>query len=222
MKPKALAAEFIGVFALCFVGILAIHNLKDVPAGGGLVGIAIAHGLVIACLASAFGAVSGGHFNPAVTIAMLATKRIDALGAIGYIIVQVLGGSAAAVVAGMVPGVNVPGGVPALAEGMPAPVGMMLEAIATMFLVLVIFGTAVDKRGPKNGALFIGLTVVLGILAIGPMTGAALNPARHLGPALVAGGMDNFWVWLVGPILGGLAGAFLYDKLMLAGEDQPE
>ena len=208
----ALVAEFIGTFALTLIGAGAILN-----GGAGLVGIALAHGLVIVVFGTALGAVSGGHFNPAVSLAMLATRRINAVKAVGYIASQVLGSIFAAFILTQVfPAETVAAaklGTPLLSSSTSLGAGIMLEFLTTFFLVLAIFGTAVDTRAPKMGALFIGLTVTLGILCIGPMTGAALNPARSIGPALVGGYLENFWLYWIAPIAGAVAAAFLYDGL---------
>jgi aquaporin TIP len=205
----ALVAEFIGTFALTLVGAGAILN------NAGLLGVALAHGLVIVVFGSALGAVSGGHFNPAVTVAMLATGRIEAAKAGMYIVSQVLGSLVAAFILTQVfPAEVVSGaklGTPLLAPTVGIGAGILLEFLTTFFLVTAIFGTAVDGRAPKVGALFIGLTVTLDILCIGPLTGAAMNPARSIGPALVGGYMDNFWLYWVAPIAGAVAAAFLYD-----------
>ena len=213
----ALIAEFIGTFALTFFGVGAIINGQ-----AGLVGVALAHGLTIAVFGSAFGAVSGGHFNPAVTLALLTTGRIKVMNALGYVVSQCLG----AVVAAFLLRVAFPSdlvgastlGTPLLAPNMSLGGGIILEAIATFALVTVIMGTAVDARAPKVGALFIGFTVALDILAIGPLTGAAMNPARSIGPALIGGHMENFWVYWVGPIVGGVAAAVLYDTVIAKKE----
>ncbi len=208
----AFVAEFIGTFALTLIGAGAILN-----GSAGLVGIAFAHGLVIVVFGTALGAVSGGHFNPAVSIAMLATGRINPAKAGGYIISQVLGSILAALILTQVfPAETVTAaklGTPSLSATTSIGAGIILEFLTTFFLVTAIFGTAVDSRAPKMGALFIGLTVTLGILCIGPMTGAALNPARSIGPALVSGYLDNFWIYWIGPIAGAVAAAFLYDGL---------
>jgi MIP family channel proteins len=214
----ALIAEFIGTFALVFFGAGAIINGQ-----AGLVGVALAHGLTIAVFGSALGAVSGGHFNPAVTLALLTTGRIKASNALGYIVSQCLGATVAAVLlnialpADAVTAANL--GTPLLAPNISLGGAIILEAIATFALVTVIMGTAVDARGPKVGALFIGFTVALDILAIGPLTGAAMNPARSIGPALIGGHLENFWVYWVGPIVGGIAAAVLYDAVM--GKKEP-
>ena len=214
----AFVAEFIGTFALTLIGAGAILN-----GSAGLVGVALAHGLVIVVFGTALGAVSGGHFNPAVSIAMLATGRIDPAKAGGYIVSQVLGSILAALILTQVfPAETVSAaklGTPLLSATTSIGAGIILEFLTTFFLVTAIFGTAVDSRAPKMGALFIGLTVTLGILCIGPMTGAALNPARSIGPALVGGYLDNFWLYWIAPIAGAVAAAFLYDGLFHKRED---
>jgi MIP family channel proteins len=197
-------AEAIGVFALCFVGILAINNLGDVP--GGLIGIALAHGLAIAVMIAALGHVSGGHFNPAVTLGLLLGKKITAAQAGIYVVAQLLGGTLAAlVIAASADTATVAGGTPVLAKGVSTGTGILLEAVATFFLVLVVYGTAVDKRAPASVYPFaIGLSLTAGILAIGPFTGAALNPARGFGPALIGGEWGGAIAWIIGPLLGGV------------------
>ncbi len=216
MKFRALLAEFIGTFALIFVGVLAVYHLAG-PAA--LIGIALAHGLTIACLASATAAISGGHLNPAVTVAFMLTGRIDVLNGFGYIASQLLGAVAAAYAAAFLMPAGDPtllsGTVPALAEGFTSTQGLVAESIATFFLVFVILGTAVDRRAPKMGALFIGLAVMIGIFAIGPFTGAALNPARWFGPALVShSGLLHPLVFIGGPLLGGAVAALIYKFLL--------
>ncbi len=208
----AFIAEFIGTFALTLIGAGAIIN-----GGAGLVGVALAHGLVIVVFGTALGAISGGHFNPAVSVAMLATGRIDPIKALGYIVSQVLGSIVAAFILTQVfPAEAITTaklGTPLLSSTTSVGAGIILEFITTFFLVTAIFGTAVDARAPKLGALFIGLTVTLDILCIGPMTGAAMNPARQIGPALIGGYLENFWLYWIAPIAGAVAAAFLYDGL---------
>jgi aquaporin TIP len=223
MKFRALLAEFIGTFSLIFVGVLVINNLGRAPAG--LIGIALAHGLAIACLASATAAVSGGHLNPAVTFGLLLARRIDVLNAIGYIIAQCIGGVAAGFAALYLTSENVvKTGTPSLYPFLTVTQGIVAEGIATFFLVFVVLGTAVDSRAPKMGALFIGLTVTLGIFAIGPLTGGALNPARWLGSGVPGHNLNNPAVYLVGPLVGAAIAALIYtlfleDKAILPPSD---
>lgn len=215
LRPRAFVAEFIGTFALIFVGVGSIAMDFITKGHVGLTGIALAHGLTIAAMASATAAVSGGHLNPAVTFAAWVGRQIGPLNAVGYWIAQCLGAiAAAALLHFVIPGsalqaVNV--GTPAPAAGLGGGAALVLEAVLTFFLVFVIFGTAIDARAPKVGALFIGLTVSLDVLMGGPLTGAAMNPARWLGPALMGGGgLGNWWIYSIGPLAGATAAALVY------------
>ena len=218
MNRKALIAEFIGTFTLIFIGIGAIAGNYLNGGQTGLTGIALAHGLAIAVMVSATAAVSGGHLNPAVTIGLFFAKKIDAINSIGYVIAQCLGAIAAAfliklcVPSAALAAVNM--GTPALGQGISVGMGIITEIVLTFFLVFVVYGTAVDKRAPKVGGLFIGLTVGLDILMGGPVSGAAMNPARHLGPALLGGGLENIWLYWLGPIIGGILAAVTYQKTL--------
>ena len=206
--PARLLAEFTGVFFLCFFGIGAITN------DAGLTGVALAHGIAIFVAICAFGHISGAHFNPAVTTALAATKRIAPGDAGAYIVAQLLGGAFAAVLAKMAFGSV--SGVPALGDGVSVSSGIILEAVTTFVLMITIMGVAVDKRGSFSivAGLPIGLAITGDIFFAGPVTGAAMNPARWFGPAMVGGSMSNAIVWIVGPVLGALVAAFLYDAVM--------
>jgi aquaporin Z len=218
MNVRPLVAEFIGTFALIFVGVGAIAVDGITHGGAGLVGIALAHGLTIAVMVSATAAISGGHLNPAVTIAALVGGKIDARGALGYILAQCAGAIFAAfmitlaIPAPALAAVNM--GTPVLGAGIGVGQGLVTEAVLTFFLAFVVYGTAVDQRAPKVGGLFIGLTVTLDILVGGPITGAAMNPARHLGPALLGGGLDNLWLYWVGPMIGGVLAGLVYHNVL--------
>jgi aquaporin TIP len=210
-------AEFVGSFALTFVGAGAIA----VTRGGDLVAIALAHGLVIAVMASAVGHISGGHFNPAVTFGFLVARRMDPALAVVYWISQMVGAVLGALVLVLVvpdaltDAVNL--GAPALGDGVSASAGFLIEAILTFFLVWVIFASAADPRGTFKSVagLAIGFTITLDILIGGPLTGAAMNPARAFGPQLVDGFWSDGWVWYLGPLLGGGVAALLYEWLYL-------
>lgn len=223
MNYRALVAEFIGTFALIFVGVMSIAAFTEVGLSKGnasatLVGVALAHGLTIACLASATAGVSGGHLNPAVTLGLFVGKKIEAIPAAAYILFQLLGAWAGAALANWTLSTSslVPAklGAAGLNESVTLGQGVVLEAVATFFLVFVVYGTAVDKRAPKVGALFIGLTVTLGILFCGPFTGAAINPARWFGPAMVMRNFENAAVWTAGPLLGGLLAGLIYAYVL--------
>lgn len=222
MNSKALIAEFIGTFALIFIGISSIATNNITITGTGmpvdLLAIAFAHGLTIAVMVSATATISGGHLNPAVTFGAFLTGKMDQKNAIGYMISQCLAGIFAASLVKLVIPLQtlqtVGMGTPSLGKNITPFMGLVMEFIMTFFLVFVIFGTAIDKRAPKLGGLFIGLTVALDILAGGAITGAAMNPARYLGPALMGGGLDNFWLYWVGPLAGGAVAALLYHHLL--------
>jgi aquaporin Z len=228
---KAAAAEFVGPFALVLAGVGAIISTQNLADGGNLVAVALAHGLAIGLMVAALGHVSGGHFNPAVTISVLAVGDIGLTRAVMYIVAQVLGGTAGAGVLTVVfpalgtlgrnnPGVNL--GVLGLGPDITVAGGLIMEAVMTIFLVLVIFGSAVDPRGPRAIApLAIGLTITMDILAGGRVTGAAMNPARAIGPALVQQDFTNWWIYWVGPIMGGLIAAFVYKYLWLTRDAAP-
>ena len=208
-------AEFIGTFALIFIGAGAIVADKVMGGTVGLTGIALAHGLAIATMVSALGAVSGGHFNPAVTFGFLVTRRIAVSSAAVYVAAQLLGAVvAAAILKGTAPAAAVAAvslGTPALGNGTAFATGVVIEAVLTFFLVTAVFGTAVDPRAPKIGGFGIGLVVAMDIFMGGPLTGAAMNPARAFGPALVQGFWSDHLVYWIGPLLGGGVAALVYE-----------
>jgi MIP family channel proteins len=209
-KFSQCIAEAIGTFALIFIGIGAIY------ANPGLLGVALAHGLTIAVMVSATGGISGGHLNPAVTLGALVGGKIDLGGALRYWVSQLLGATLAAFVClGLFNRAIVIAGTPQLSSGTSAMAGIVIEAITTFFLVFVVYGTAIDPRAPKIGGLAIGLTIAIGILFAGPLTGGAINPARVFGPALAVSFWDAHYVYWIGPMLGGAAGGFVYSKFLL-------
>ena len=205
MNTKNLIAEFIGTFALIFIGAgaLAIGQAN-------LLGVALAHGLVIVAFAYAYGHISGTHINPAVTLGLLIAGEIEFVAAIGYWIVQFLGGILGAVLLNTV--LPNPGdlGVTILTEGVTPVQGLVVEIVLTFFLVNTIFNTAVSGKAGNFAGLAIGLTLVLCILMGGPLTRASLNPARTLGPAIVSGNYADIWLYFVGPCGGAILAALLY------------
>jgi MIP family channel proteins len=220
---QKLTAEFIGTFALVFFGAGSICADQFLHGAGalGLFGIAVAHGLAIAIMVSALGHISGGHFNPAITIGFWVTKRISTVDVLLYWIAQLAGAVGAAfLLKAIVPEDTwraVALGTPALVRDFSSLSAMVLEGITTFFLVLVVFATAVDEKGTfRSIAGFgIGLTITLGIMVAGPFTGAALNPARAFGPALASSHWASQGVYWVGPLAGGFLAALLYDSLFL-------
>ena len=217
-------AEFVGIFALVFVGSGAIMAAQHTKSASPLLLVAIAHGLILSIMVTATMRISG-HLNPAVTIGFLATRRIEPLMAGIYICAQMLGAIAAAyVLKATVPAdlfAATRGGGQAISLDVTTRQAFSLELIATFFLVFVVFGTAVDPHAPKVGGFAIGLTVMADILAIGPLTGASMNPARSFGPAIASGVFEAQAVYWIGPILGGVAAALLYDTLFLRRGREP-
>jgi MIP family channel proteins len=223
----AALAEFLGPFTLVVAGVGAIISTQNLSDGGNLVAVALAHGLAIGLMIAALGHVSGGQFNPAVTISMLAAGEIGVTRAASYIVVQVLGATAGAGVLTLIfpalgpmgrnnPGVNL--GLPGLGPDVSVSGALIMEVLMTFFLVLVIFGTMVDPRGPKAIApLAIGLIITMDILTGGRITGAAMNPARAIGPAFVQQDFTNWWIYWVGPIIGGVIAALAYKTIWLNG-----
>lgn len=211
---RRLTAEFIGIFAICFVGILAITH-GGIGTTGELVGIAFAFGLTVAVMVAALGGVSGAHFNPAVTLAFAAAGKFRLAEVAPYIAAQLAGAAAASGLLAALYGPEAVGhSCTVLSQGVSVMQGFTMEAIATFFLMFIIWGTAVNPAAPKG--LFpwaIGLTVTLDILAIGPLTGASLNPARSFGPALASGVWDQHWLYWVAPILGAVLAALLCRSL---------
>jgi MIP family channel proteins len=218
-------AEFVGTFCLVFIG-----------AGAGIYGdalmTALAHGLVIFVMVSAFAGISGGHFNPAVTFGFFVTRRIAVPLAIFYWAVQLIGATLAALLLKYVlpsdtavpqlKGYNL--GAPSVSSVIDPSKAVTIEAVCTFFLVLVVFATAVDAKGAfeKIAGLAIGLTIAFGVMMAGGLTGGMLNPARAFGPQLVSDHWTNWWVWYVGPLAGGALAAVLYEVVYLTGRQAPD
>ncbi|HZP56638.1 MAG TPA: MIP family channel protein [Dehalococcoidia bacterium] len=216
---RPLIAEFLGPFALVFIGAGAILTAtsQGFSNGGTLVAVALAHGLAIGLMVAGAGHISGGHYNPAVTFGLWLGGKIGTLKAIGYVIVQLAGAVVAALLLRYIYPEAVRNathlGVPAIAYADNNAIivgrarGFTIEVILTFFLMYVIYGTAVDERGAHAiAALAIGLTITMDIFMGGPLTGAAMNPSRHFGPALVQNDWKDTWVYWAGPLVGaGLA-----------------
>jgi len=216
---RPAVAEFLGSFALMFVGGGAII----VTGGENLVAIALAHGLILAAMITATIHISGGQINPVVSVALGIIGKQSWPRVAAFVAAQFAGAIAAAMLlklllSGSYDVGNVGATLGTLtmdSSGAVSPVrAVALEAIATFFLMFVIMGVAVDERGvgavKVTSGLVIGMTLVAAILCLGPLTGASLNPARSLGPALVAGAWDNHWVYWVGPLTGAILAAVVY------------
>ncbi|GMU34644.1 MAG: aquaporin [Planctomycetia bacterium] len=232
-NTSKFVAEAVGTFMLCFIGAgamcLAVH--QEFAPGVGLLGIAVAHGIALSVAVSATMYISGGHVNPAVTVAMLVTGRISLSDAIGYIIAQLIGATiAGALVLAVFKGLTVGDQQVVLAASLGTPIyanpvttgqAILIEACLTFLLLVAVFGTVIDPRTPKIGGFGIGLIVCADILVGGPLTGASMNPARTFGPGIVAamsGNLDVFWpqqlVYWIGPIVGAVVAALIYDGFL--------
>ena len=219
---KNFIAEFVGTFALVFVGGGAIMMAQQTNSGAALLQIALAHGLILALMVSAFMNVSGGQFNPSVTIGLLVARRITPTVAGVHIVAQLVGAVVAAYALKMTMPTAVfaatQGGGQSIALEVTMTQAILLEAIATFFLMAVIYGTAVHAAAPKIGGLAIGLTIAADILAIGPLTGASMNPARSFGPAIASGVFAGQIIYWVGPILGAIAAAMMWEFGILSSD----
>jgi aquaporin TIP len=224
----ALVAEVVGTFLFFFVGAGSILAGASVISGGGtapdLVAVALAHGLALGVLASAFGAISGAHFNPAVTFGVWLLGRIPTVRALWYVWAQAVGALGAGAALFLVfgdPGRAAGLGTPALGAGVTPLVGIGVEAVLTMVLLFAVFGTTIDPRAPRLGGLAVGLAVGADVLMGGPLTGAAMNPARWLGPAVVAGNFSDWYVYWIGPLVGAAVAALIYRYLLPAAAAAP-
>jgi MIP family channel proteins len=216
---RPLAAEFLGVFLFVFItaGAIVLNQYRDGIIG--LAGIAAAQGVTLAIAVTATMHISGGHLNPAVTFGLWSVGRIGWKQAGLYIVAQLLGAVLAAfAVKGLYPemaGRVAQLGVPRLASDISFTQGVLIEAILTFFLAFAVMGTAVDAAAPKVAGWAIGLTVMMGVLASGGITGAGMNPARAFGPALAGNAWLGQLVYWIGPILGAVAAMQVYERLLL-------
>lgn len=212
-------AEAVGTFAFVFLGAGSVIASQFPSAGYGLLGIALAHGIALGVMITATMAISGGHINPAVTVSLLVGRRISGQTAIAYIIAQLVGATLAGfALKGLLPGHVVRGvaaGTPMIANTLTVTQAILVEALLTFFLASVVYGTCVNPEAPKVGGFAIGLVVFTDIMIGGPMTGAAMNPARAFGPAVASGMWTGQGVYWIGPILGGIIAALLWDRLLL-------
>lgn len=221
-KYKQYLVELIGTFMLVFIGagsICADFYMKmDGGSGIGVLGTSAAFGLIVVAAIYATSYISGAHINPAVTISFWVTKRMEANTAVLYIISQLLG----ATIAGYFLRILFPDavntvflGACALRDGVGVGKAIFMESILTFLFVFTIYATAVDRRSSKALAgVAIGLVYLFGVLVGSVISGGALNPARAFGPAIASNHLDFQLIWWFGPIIGGVAAGFLYDKVL--------
>jgi len=218
---RAAVAEFIGTFALILFGagtIIATGNTDQLA-------IAFAYGLTTAIMVSLTVHISGGVFNPAILAALWVTGKLPTVRSAVYVVAQLAGAVAAALLlkyfspAQAFDSVN--GGTPSVMSGYAIGKAVLVEATATFFLVWAFVATVVDDRGPfaKTAGFTVGFVITIDMLAFAPLTGAAMNPARWFGPALVTGTWTQWWVWIAGPIAGGIIAGIAYWYLYLQGRE---
>jgi aquaporin Z len=217
---RRLVAEALGTFGLVFIGAAVVVVNGGFPNSGiGLLGIALAHAVVLSVMVSATMTISGGHLNPAVTIGLLLTRRISPASAAAYIASQLVAACLAAFLVKLLfPPAAVRGallGVPVIASSVTLGQAIGIEAVLTFFLVCAVFGTAVSPDAPRVAGFGIGLVLLFDILVGGPLTGAAMNPARAFGPAAVSGQWLGHVVYWVGPLLGAVVAALLWEWVLL-------
>ncbi|SEF10101.1 aquaporin Z [Rhizobiales bacterium GAS191] len=230
LAPKLLA-EFIGTFALVFIGAGAAAVVGGGAGLNGMGAIAFAHGLTVMVFVFAYGNLSGGHVNPAVTVGVLAAGAITIGEAVGYIVSQLVGGVAGALLLRTVLGGAATGlGTPELANGLALGTtivtitpgaGFVIEAVLAFFLVTVVLSTAVAGRAGNLAPLAIGMTLTLNIIMGGALTGAAFNPARALGPMIVTGNLSDAWLYVAAPIVGAIIAAFIHAGLARLAQERP-
>lgn len=213
--------ELVGTFGLVLFGAGSVATQVMPNGASGILGIALAHGLVLAVLVTALLGISGGHLNPAVTLGLLVARRTEARTAAAYIVAQLAGAVLAALLVrmlfpiGMVRGISL--GTPTIANAIQFHQAILMEAAMAFLLVSAVFGTCVNPAAPRIGGFGIGLALTVDILVGGPLTGAAVNPARAFGPALVSGNWVAHAAYWVGPILGGVLAALLWEYVLLKG-----
>ena len=218
-KLRPLTAEFIGTFGLVFIGAGSVV-VNEASGALGLLGVALAHAMVLSVMVTALMRISGAHFNPAVTFGLWLANKIEAKDAGLYVLTQLVAAVVAALLvktlfpsaAGEITGY----GVPRIASNVDLIQAILLEAILTFFLVSAVFGTAVSPEAPSGiGGFGIGLVLLFDILVGGPLTGAAMNPARAFGPAAIANDWVGQGAYWIGPLLGGAVAALVWGKVLL-------
>ncbi len=224
MDPRKYLAELIGTFLFMIIGYLSVvaFGYASAPTPNLLV-VPFSFGLGLMAAIFAFGHVSGGHFNPAVTVAMVLDKRTTPIDAVGYIVAQVIGAiGAALLVSVLFDQAAVAAGItkPNTAAGVTDIDALIIETVMTAGFLLVIL--TASKKNPALAALAIPLTLVAIHFAIATLTGASVNPARSLGSAVVGGDLTSIWIYIVGPVLGGIIGWAIWAGLGARGDEPLE
>ena len=223
----AAIAELVGTFILVFGGTaVAVAAILSRPTAGGAYGslaIALAFGLALAIVVASIGHVSGAHVNPAVTLGMAAVKKFPWNYVPIYIAAQLVGAVLAALATWLTfggPGrseANLAATYPA--QGVGDLQAFVVEILITFILVFVVIAVATDDRAPAAIApIAVGFALAVGVFIAGPVTGGSVNPARSLGPMLVAGDLTSVWLYILGPIIGGVLGALLYQRFLAQTE----
>lgn len=218
---KRYLAELLGTFLFIFMGV-GTYLAFNQNGGVSIIGVAFAHGIGLALAVYIFGHVSGAHVNPAVTFALWVTRKIRTIDGIAYIIAQLAGAILAALAVRTVYGdmMIFKLGTPELGPTVTTVTGIITEALLTFFLVWTIFAVAVDRRNMSViSGLAIGLVLTADIFAGGVVSGAAVNPARWFGPALISGQWANWYVYIVGPLLGALLAGLIYQGVFLQNKE---
>ena len=219
---RPLTAEFVGTLLFVFLGVGSVVALvANGPTTGsiGPLGVALAHGVGMAIIVSMTMSISGGHINPAVTVGLWIANRFEGQLVWPYILAQVLGAVVgAALVKAVLPSLAVGialVGTPRLASEVTFMQGVWIEALLTFFLVSAVFGTAVSSQAPKIAGFGIGLAIFVDALVGGSLTGAVMNPARAIGPALVAWQWNAHAVYWIGPLIGAVVAGALWKAVLL-------
>lgn len=219
----AVMAEFVATTLFLFLTMIAVVAASSTVTSN-WVAIALAFGGAVTILIVVFTHHSGAHMNPAVTIGLWVTKRLDSPTAGAYIVAQMAGGVLGSYLAlfALPAQATLARGAVAVTREVSVVAALLVETLLTFLLVTVIFATSVDRRNDRRFApIAIGLTVLVAVLAGGPLTGAALNPARWFGPALVEGTWAHLHIYIAGPVLGAMLGALAYTQFLLP-KDQAE
>jgi MIP family channel proteins len=213
MNLRETIAELIGTFTLVFIG--AGAAALATASGSGILGVALAHALALVVIVYAWGEISGAHVNPAVTFSLALVGRVSWSKAARYWVAQFVGCAAAGYLLLALIGREGNLGMTLPAPGFAIWRAIVVEAVLTFFLVTAVFGSAVAGKNGNAVALAIGLVLGMDILMGGSLTGGSMNPARSFGPALAMGNFTDFYVYLIGPLVGGSLAALVHERLFL-------